>query len=639
LDLKEWKLNDFPARLYLQTSEKVVKPKSFVFLPVYLVDTSGKSTMVSETVKREIVFSKMVEDHLKSILGHLKKHNILQVYFIPLSGFVRVLNTSAIDPYNFYKNSLNGMSNFADRPYFREALKQSDLFRRSNPYIDTGGLGVVVTYSLIIKNENLNVCGMIGVDRRLDIKEFLDKTSVGFPSLGKDFQYGYYPVIDKKDIDKKFGATKLREVVNDIVNNPDKQFSRITGKEDESSAFAFKINEKEIAYFVFDPGEVKGKYNFILLIYIIFILGIFVLIFTILFSSISAAKAEKTHTEVVNHLNGGLLIVDENGEIKFHNRKFSYLIEEKKPKGKDFLSKYLTEESQAAYRENREKRGSEFEFAGRIKRTDGTVFPAIVTSSTITYPGVEGAQMLIIIPSEQLERTIGARFIHSFSHALKTPVSGILLLADLMRRKSSQPKMDHYFSLMRNQVEEFRLTVTNLLGMSRFELQKTRPIKALTNVAGILRVAVKPFKEKAEKKNLELIESIPERLSAMVDSGMMQVIFNNLLDNAIKYTDNGKITVNAHEDFKNITISIGDTGIGVPEDEEDIIFEKFYRGRATEVQEQDGIGVGLYISKMYVESHNGAIRYEPMMEDKIDKKGNVIKKKVGSQFIIKIPRD
>ncbi|HLP59061.1 MAG TPA: ATP-binding protein [Candidatus Deferrimicrobium sp.] len=71
----------------------------------------------------------------------------------------------------------------------------------------------------------------------------------------------------------------------------------------------------------------------------------------------------------------------------------------------------------------------------------------------------------------------------------------------------------------------------------------------------------------------------------------------------------------------------------------DLIFEEFYRGRAPEVQKQDGVGIGLYVSKLYIELLGGVIQYEPMIEEKIDKKGNVIKKEVGSQFIIKVPKE
>ncbi|MDQ1353757.1 MAG: hypothetical protein QG657_4064, partial [Acidobacteriota bacterium] len=244
LDLEKKPLDKFPARLYLQTSEKVANPKSFVFLPVYLVDTLNNEPMIYDTIKREIIFSKMIEYYMENILTDLKKYEIRQVYYIPLSGFLRVMNTAKEKThYEYYKDSFKGMLIFADRPYFREAFNQKVLFRRSNPYIDTGGFGVVITYSIIIKNEKLGVMGMIGVDRQLDIKTFLEKTRVGFPSFGRDYRFDYYPVSDKKSYEKNFADEKLRYVISEIVNKSDKQFARKIGKENESSAFTFKINE------------------------------------------------------------------------------------------------------------------------------------------------------------------------------------------------------------------------------------------------------------------------------------------------------------------------------------------------------------------------------------------------------------
>ncbi|MFC2155908.1 sensor histidine kinase [Acidobacteriota bacterium] len=644
LNLEQHSLGEFKQRFYLQTSKPDKgkdSPRSFVFISANLVDTIyrlAQKPEVADSTKREIIFSKIVESNMRDILDDLEKYNIMQVYFIPISGFLRIMHQSEWNAYKYYEKRLRGIANFADRKYFRETIKEETHFRRSNPYIDTGGLGFVVTYSIIIENKNLNVMGMIGVDRRLDIKKCLEETGVGFPYLGKDFLFDYYEIADKEKY-KGFKDEQLRNAIEQLFTKKDEPFSKKIGKsEDDSSAFAFIVNEEEIAYFVFDPIKIKKKYYFLLILYIVLIALLFSLIVFSLVSNLFAARMEKIHTEVVNHLNGGLVILGEDWKIKFHNRKFADLIHDKNPKGKNFLSAYLNDTSQAEYREKVEKSEKGFEFAGRIRRSDGTILPAIVTSSVIAYPGVERARMLIIIPAEQLEQTIGARFIHSFSHTLKIPVSGILLLADLMRRKRKRAKFDHYFSLMKQQVEEFRLMVTNLMGMSRLELQESHPKKAPTNIASILRSLFKSFREKADKKNLELNNYIPEKLNAQVDPGMMHVVFNNLLENALKYTNQGQITVQAHDDLTTITVSIRDSGMGIPEDETQRVFEKFYRGRAPEVQAMEGVGIGLYLSQRYVELHDGTIDYEPVMEEKKDKIGRIIKKITGSIFIVKIPR-
>jgi signal transduction histidine kinase len=123
------------------------------------------------------------------------------------------------------------------------------------------------------------------------------------------------------------------------------------------------------------------------------------------------------------------------------------------------------------------------------------------------------------------------------------------------------------------------------------------------------------------------------------DKGMFRVILNNLLENALKYTVEGTILVEAYETRGEIVISISDTGIGVPKDEIDKIFERFYRSKDEKVQNKDGIGIGLYLSRKYVELHGGNLTYEPVIEEKESKPGKILKIEKGSKFIIKIPME
>jgi signal transduction histidine kinase len=155
----------------------------------------------------------------------------------------------------------------------------------------------------------------------------------------------------------------------------------------------------------------------------------------------------------------------------------------------------------------------------------------------------------------------------------------------------------------------------------------------------MLKGSIKPFKERAAKKKIELIENIPERLMANVDKGMFCVTINNLLENAIKYTNEGKISVDAHETSGEVLIYVRDTGIGVPEDEREKIFDKFYRGRALEIQKKDGIGIGLYLSKRYIELNGGTFTYESEIEKKKNRKGIIVEKEIGSIFTIRIPKE
>jgi signal transduction histidine kinase len=469
----------------------------------------------------------------------------------------------------------------------------------------------------------------------------MDTMAFSYGSTHEDFEYKSF-VLDKDGFVKlsKEDETFLVQILGDkkgkkaveMMKNPvelkkllkGELIAQIPGTE----AYLIHTAPGKLAFFYFGPDSLGKKYRLYQWLYILCML---ILIFLIARFNRQQVKAKRVHAEVVSHLNGGLVIIDGQGIIRFHNPKMSELIGDSKLERKNFLSDYMVIESKGEYDNLIQKSGKGFDFTGKIRRVNGIEFPAIISSAEVDYPGVENARMLVIIPSEELERTIAARFIHSFSHALKTPVTSILLLADRLRRKKAVRKFDYYFSLFKMQVDEFTVMVTNLLGFSRLELENIQAQKVPGNLAILLRGVVKPFKEKALKAQLELIENIPERLMVDFDQNVFRIILNNLMENALKYTPSGKITVDAYETSKEVVIAFKNTGISVPEDEKEKIFDKFYRGKQQYVRSKDGIGIGLYLSRIYAKLHGGNLFYEPIKDEKKNKP-------IGSCFTIKIPK-
>jgi signal transduction histidine kinase len=675
IDIKKLNLipkysQDYPTRPYLQSADSKTSPKtdpvSFVFVPSQLVSTRIVFVSfpfqlfsvglvvptISNTIKREIIFSKMIEPYLYDIFTKLEKkgiNNIYQAYFIPLSGFVRILNKNKKGLVNYYKKRLYGAAIFSNRLYFWKTMEES--FRRSKLYVDSAGGGIVITYSVFIRNEKYDVIGMIGIDRKFKpLEKCVKNVKLGSWVFPKDFkvvflEYKNIRENEEKYFKDKFSSEKVAEKIREETKKGEKLFERdpivkVPIEKEGVLIYLMQADQDKIACFVFNTGKIKNKYLILTIVFGFSLLIIVTFIFVIYGFYRKISKTEKTHTEVISHLNGGLIIIDRNGKIKFHNPQMGELVKESNLSNRNFLTEYLTEESQIEFKRLNERVNTKksFEYPGRIKRADDTVFRAIITSTTIEYPGVKAPQMLIIIPSGHLERTIAAKFIHSISHSLKTPIASILLLADRLRRKKALKKFDYYYSLMQEQVDVFTTMLTNLLGFSRLEFDKDKIHKEEVNLAAMLRSTVKPFVEKTKNKNLELEQNIPERIIANVDRGMFRVILNNLLENALKYTDEGKISVKAHDDWAEVTIIISDTGIGVPDDERDRIFDKFYRGRSEKVQNKDGIGLGLFLSKNYIELHNGNLTYIPGKEKVKTKLGVWIEKERGSVFTIQIPK-
>lgn len=654
--------NDCNSRPYLYSSEEDENVESVVWIPAPLVNVEKGIIKLSNTLKKEVGFSKIIERDLVRILGDLKSEDLLQVYFIPMSGFVRIINKQKEDLIEYYKDILPPIACFSDRPYFKKTMTSPGECRMSNPYIDSAGNGIVITYSVLVTNKNLEIVGMIGVDRIIKSLEAIFKNvKLGGASMPRDFQLSRHEIVDKQcghchtgKYGDKFDYIYMRKnsknieislAFAEVMENPNRIFkgdniARMDFPGSESTIYLVRTGTKEVTCFHFNPGFRERRYLYTTLYYLLSLGGIFILLFLAVKLFLSRIKATRIHSEVVSHLNGGLIILDGSGNIQFHNHRMAHMVEEANLQNKNFPARFLAYESKSDYRDLLQKSPKGFEFSGRITRSDGTVFPAIITGASIDYPGVSRAQMLVVIPSEQLESTIAANFIHSFSHALKTPVQSILLLADRLRRKKvPQEKFDRYFSLMKQQANEFTTMVTNLMRFSKLEIENIRPLKENHNLAALLRSAAKSFREKAERLKIRLNEyNIPERLMIDIDKDMFRVILNNLLENALKYSQEGEISIEAYEKGDEVVICVSDTGFGVPEDEREKIFNKFFRGRDPEVRVKDGIGIGLYVSLKYVKLHEGTLTYEPNKKEEINERGKETVIEKGSKFIIRIPQ-
>jgi signal transduction histidine kinase len=131
-------------------------------------------------------------------------------------------------------------------------------------------------------------------------------------------------------------------------------------------------------------------------------------------------------------------------------------------------------------------------------------------------------------------------------------------------------------------------------------------------------------------------ESIPESLRTRADRKLLQVVFNNLVDNALKYTSAGYLAVFAEDLLTEIRITVEDSGPGVPATERDRIFDLFVQGSGAEQASHEGLGLGLYISRRYIEAMGGTLRYEPVFEGVVASGPD--ESLAGSRFIIKLPK-
>ncbi len=213
-------------------------------------------------------------------------------------------------------------------------------------------------------------------------------------------------------------------------------------------------------------------------------------------------------------------------------------------------------------------------------------------------------------------------FVSIASHQLRSPLTAIEGYASMLLEgsygkfpKKAQEALERIFRssrLMASSVEDF-------LNVSRIEQGRMQYNKADTDIANLARTVVEELEPVAQEKGLSLTFSTDNNPShiASVDFGKMKQVFSNLIDNAIKYTENGSVTVSVtKKDGNSVLFSVKDSGVGISKDTIKKLFDKFVRARNAHEVNVSGSGLGLYVAKQMVEAHGGTIWAESSGEGK-----------------------
>jgi len=203
-------------------------------------------------------------------------------------------------------------------------------------------------------------------------------------------------------------------------------------------------------------------------------------------------------------------------------------------------------------------------------------------------------------------------FISLASHQLRTPLSALrwfsemLLAGDAGELNKEQKDFVQNISDSTNRMIEL---VNSLLNVSRVESGRLIIDPKPTNLRDLIGNIIAEQKIKAGEKKIELVFSIDQTLPEInIDPKLIGEVYTNLLSNAVKYTqEGGSVKIIVSEDQKNIISQISDTGIGIPQENQAKIFQKFFRGDNAIKLAPDGNGLGLHLTKAIVESSGGEI--------------------------------
>ncbi|MBM3210213.1 PAS domain-containing protein [Candidatus Saccharibacteria bacterium] len=264
-------------------------------------------------------------------------------------------------------------------------------------------------------------------------------------------------------------------------------------------------------------------------------------------------------------------------------------------------------------------------------------------SMTVT-PMMSGGGMIIVfrdVSKEKAEERQQAEFISTASHEMRTPVAaieGYLGLALNPATAQIDDKAREYITKAHESAEHLGRLFQDLLDVSRAEDGRLKNDPKVVDVSALVHDTFDGLRQKAADKQLRYVfkpapddndTSEGRRLSPVfyseVDQDHLREVVGNLIENAIKYTPRGEVVVDVTGDQKSVTISITDSGLGIPAEDLPHLFQKFYRVDSSDTREIGGTGLGLYLSRRLVEAMSGNIWVESIY-------------KSGSTFFVKLPR-
>ncbi len=207
-----------------------------------------------------------------------------------------------------------------------------------------------------------------------------------------------------------------------------------------------------------------------------------------------------------------------------------------------------------------------------------------------------------------------SNFLSLVSHDLKTPLAKIQAVVERLRREQQLPETERsdwkdQLDSIENSNNELKHYITSILNLSKIESQKVILKKKSNDINRIIQQTLKRLRSISQAKELVIEESLEPLFSVECDEDLIRQVLTNLVDNAIKYSPTGsKVLIRSFEEEGFIRVEVEDFGPGIPKDQLPMMFRKFSRFLRPVREQVKGTGLGLYLSKYFIELHGGTIR-------------------------------
>lgn len=251
---------------------------------------------------------------------------------------------------------------------------------------------------------------------------------------------------------------------------------------------------------------------------------------------------------------------------------------------------------------------------GQVREAEVSLQPRRGTTSYIHARVAPLTSRLILVLADDRTRehrveSIRRDFVANVSHELKTPVGALNLLAEAVGEAKDDPEAVVRFS-SRMHLESERLTrlVQQIIDLSRLQNDILSDDATMIKVGELVSEATEHSATEAEHKNIEIVTAVEPDLYVHGDRAQLHAAVSNLVENAVTYSPEGsRVIVTAQLDDEDVRLTVADNGIGIPGDELDRIFERFYRVDPARARATGGTGLGLSIVKHVAASNGGTV--------------------------------
>ena len=329
---------------------------------------------------------------------------------------------------------------------------------------------------------------------------------------------------------------------------------------------------------------------------------------------------------VLQALPEGMIVIDESGQIIFSNSKVAAMFEADvdMPLDSD-LSWCSIEEIKTFIRRimlnplgNYVNETLVFEpeaIPDRKYAINAYPLYSLVKESTI-----QGSLVLFRdVTEENLAKQARGEFIAHVAHEIKNPLNVLAMYSESLLREEGESRefRTEAVNVIQDEVERLSMLITNLLNITKIEMGSMKIERQRTKLKDLLEDIYETIKRNSDNKNLQFKLELPNDISPLyIDKDLIRIAVNNLLTNAVKYSNSdGVITLSAEESDNAVYIRVRDQGIGIPESERPLIFDRFYRSESEDVRSRVGHGLGLSLVRDIVEMHSGLVN----LKSEVDK--------------------